>query len=119
MTDHALEARQRAYDTGLRYGRVDARAGLSEPSSDPVSIVGEANADIWRRGWHEGHRLTMAPLRTPGTRVSVPSLVPGMRVAAAVTGQTKVVEGIVRVECYTPGGTAPLWVPVPMVRTSL
>jgi len=117
MTDSELEARQRAYETGIRYGRVDARAGLTEPSSDPEHIVGEAHADIWRRGWDEGHKVTMAPLRTPGTRVSVPSLVPGMRVAATVTGQVKIVEGILRVECYTMGGTAPLWVPVPRVQT--
>jgi hypothetical protein len=116
MTDSELEARQRAYETGIRYGRVDARAGLTEPSSNPHSIVGEACADIWRRGWDEGHKVTMAPLLSPGRRVSVPSLVPGERMAATVTGQTKVLKGIVCVECRTPGGTAPLWIPVPMVQ---
>lgn len=119
MTESTLETRQRAYDTGLRYGRVDARAGLTEPSSDPVAVVGELCADIWRRGWEEGYRVTMAPLLSPGHRVSVPSLVPGERLAAVVTGQTKVLKGIVCVECMTPGGTAPLWVPVPRVQLKL
>lgn len=108
----SAETRARAYDTGLRYGYVDAKAGLPEPTSDPVAIVGEDHADIWRRGWDEAHRLYMAPLSTPGTHVSIPSLVPHERIAASVTGRTKVVEGVIRVECYTRNGTAPLWLPV-------
>lgn len=116
MTEDELTTRQRAYDTGLRYGRLDAMAGLPEPSCEPVTIVGERDAGIYDRGWKEGHRLTMAPLVTPGTRVSVPSLVPGERMAASVTGQTKVVGGTVRVECYTSGGTAPLWLPVSVIQ---
>lgn len=115
MTEEELATRQRAYDTGLRYGQLDAKAGLSEPSCEPLAVVGEGCVDAYERGWREGYKVTMMPLRTPGVRVSVPSLVPGMRVAASVTGQTKVVEGVVHVECMTAGGTAPLWLPVPKI----
>ena len=112
----AVDSRARAYDVGLRYGHLDAKAGLPEPTSQPEAIVGEQNADIWLRGWQEGHRLYMAPLVTRGTRVSIPSLVPGERIAASVTGRTQLIQGIVRIECYTPGGTAPMWIPVPQVQ---
>lgn len=114
--ESTLETRQRAYDTGLRYGHLDAKAGLTGPSTPAERVVAASCADVYQRGWRAGYGAYMAPLRTPGVRVSIPSLVPGERLPAWVTGQTKAVEGIVHVECYPSRGTTPLWIPVSRVQ---
>lgn len=114
--DGSLKARDRARRVGRRHGVLDARQGASGPSCKASSIVGYASADAYEEGWREGYDATMAPLKAEGTRVSVPSLVPGERAAALTTGGHRVVQGEVWIECMTPSGTAPVVLPVRMLR---
>lgn len=119
MSDDSLMSRQRARSVGRRHGVLDAQGGASGPSCSAVAIVGKDNADIYAEGWREGYDATMAPLMALGTRVSIPGLVPGRRLAVRTTGKHRVVQGEVRIECMTPGGTSPLLVPVKMIKILL
>lgn len=119
MDEDSLTSRQRARSVGRRHGVLDAQRGASGPSCSAVAIVGKDHAGIYAEGWREGYDATMAPLMAKGTRVSIPGLMPGERLAVRTTGKHRVVQGEVRIECMTPGGTSPLLVPVRIIKVLL
>lgn len=117
LAEQELESEQRAYELGQRYGVLDARAGRPDDlvTADKMGLSGRA-AELYAKGHKERYDGYMAKLEVYGTIVSIPSLVPGERASATTTGHTRAAaNGMMMVEVVTPGGTAPLWLPVDRV----
>jgi len=86
LAEQLLETAQRVHETGRRYGLLDAKAGRLEPAMDAQAVAGP-DWQAYVQGWETGYSLYLLRLRTPGTHVSIPSLVPGERIAAVTTGR--------------------------------
>lgn len=123
LGERRAESQQRAYELGLRYGYIDARAGRPglRSASSQMGLSGR-EAELYDQGWHESYDAYMRALNEPGHHLSVPGQHPLERASATSTGRTRVAHNtgvaVLQVEVMLDGGTVSLWLPADVVRVT-